>query len=81
MFFHVSSCCRALLQRGSVSLVPGGIAEMFLWEANREAIKVGVVVWEGQGQAAGSLQSRLLLSSRHALYENLNTALLPTYSG
>lgn len=31
---------RALLQRGSVSLVPGGIAEMFLWEQDREAIKI-----------------------------------------
>lgn len=32
--------CRSLLKRGSVSLVPGGIAEMFLWEQDREAIKV-----------------------------------------
>ncbi len=30
---------RWLLARGSVSLVPGGIAEMFLWEAGREVIK------------------------------------------
>jgi hypothetical protein len=50
--FFVLSCCRALLQRGSVSLVPGGIAEMFLWEANREAIKVGWV-WEGPDQVLG----------------------------
>lgn len=32
--------CRSLLQRGSVSLVPGGIAEMFLWQEHKEAIKV-----------------------------------------
>lgn len=31
---------RSLLKRGSVSLVPGGIAEMFLWEQDREAIKI-----------------------------------------
>ncbi|KAF8056113.1 DGAT2D [Scenedesmus sp. PABB004] len=31
---------RELLGRGSVSLVPGGIAEMFLWEEGREVIKV-----------------------------------------
>lgn len=31
---------RKLLQQGSVSLVPGGIAEMFLWEEGREVIKV-----------------------------------------
>lgn len=35
---------RELLTRGSVSLVPGGIAEMFLWEQNREAIKVRMMV-------------------------------------
>jgi 2-acylglycerol O-acyltransferase 2 len=29
-----------LLPQGSVSLVPGGIAEMFLWEEDREVIKV-----------------------------------------
>jgi hypothetical protein len=32
--------CRSLLKKGSVSLVPGGIAEMFLWEQDRESIKV-----------------------------------------
>jgi hypothetical protein len=31
---------RSLLRRGSVNLVPGGIAEMFLWDARREVIKV-----------------------------------------
>eukprot|EP00879_Flechtneria_rotunda_P000818 GHRR01000942.1.p1 GENE.GHRR01000942.1~~GHRR01000942.1.p1 ORF type:complete len:378 (+),score=36.87 GHRR01000942.1:444-1577(+) len=31
---------RHLLSQGSVSLVPGGIAEMFLWEEHREIIKV-----------------------------------------
>lgn len=30
----------ALTLQGSVSLVPGGIAEMFLWEENREVIKI-----------------------------------------
>lgn len=69
MLFHVVSCCRALLKRGSVSLVPGGIAEMFLWEANREAIKVGAV-WEGWDQAAGNLHSSFLLSWRQALVGN-----------
>eukprot|EP00878_Enallax_costatus_P016076 GHUV01016857.1.p1 GENE.GHUV01016857.1~~GHUV01016857.1.p1 ORF type:complete len:299 (+),score=36.27 GHUV01016857.1:955-1851(+) len=31
---------RTLLGMGSVSLVPGGIAEMFLWEEHREVIKI-----------------------------------------